>query len=114
MAIPFEKKSEAISFNIKQLVNECFSAKNIKNENKLYNNFVNHSGIFARNEINNLGNNNKDRAVNRSVDLFYDILNNEKKNNLKEDNNRKIDDEGKGCSYNNFIDKNSKFRTKGK
>ena len=115
IAIPFEKKSEGISFNIKQLVNECFSAKNIKNENELYNNFVNHSGIFPRNEINNLGNNyNKDRAANRSVDLFYAILNKEKKNNPKEVKNKKIDDEGKGSSYNNFIDKNNKFRNKGK
>ena len=108
MAIPLGKKSEKVTFNIKQLVNECFSAKNIKNDNKLYNNFVNHSLIFPRNEINNLGNNNKDRTANRSVDLFYDILNNEKKNNLKEY------DEGKGCSHNNFIDKKNNFRTKGK
>jgi hypothetical protein len=114
IAIPFEKKSEGISFNIKQLVNECFSAKNIKNENELYNNFVNHSGIFPRNEINNLGSNIKDRAANRSVELFYDILNKEKKNNPKEVKNKKIDDEGKGNTYNNFIDKNNKFRNKEK
>ena len=103
IVIPIDKKSETISFNIKQLVNESFSAKNIKNDNKLLNNFINHSGIFPSNEINNFTlNRNKDRTTNKSVDLFYGILNMEQNNN-----NRNYKDIGNGYSYNNFIDKNN-------
>ena len=108
---PIEKKSESISFDIKQLVNESFSAKNIKNDNKLLNNFINHSGIFPSNEINNINinnNNNKDRITNKSVDLFYDILNIERQNNnYKDVNNKKKVDIGGGYAYNNFFDKNN-------
>ena len=94
---PIEKKSDTISFNIKQLVNESFSAKNIKNDNKLLNNFINHSGIFPSNEINIK--NNKEKIANKSEDLFNNIINFEK-------NNKKNNDIGNGFSYNNFFDNN--------
>ena len=106
-----DKKSETISFNIKQLVNESFSAKNIKNDNKLLNNFINHSGIFPSNEI-NYKINNKDYSTNKSVDIFYNLLNIDPKN-------KKTFDIG-GNSYNNYIDRNNNilnnniYRKKGK
>jgi hypothetical protein len=74
----------------------------------MLNNFINHSGIFPSNEINNYNINNKEREINKSVDLLYDILNIERKgniNNYKENNNNKKITEV-GYSYNNFIDKN--------
>ena len=114
---PVDKKETAISFNIKQLVNESFSAKNIKNDNKLHNNFINHSGIYPRNETNNYKKNNnyeQDNLSNKSDDLFYDILNAETKD-------KNICEIEGGCPYNNFIDKKSnnylnsnKYRKKGK
>ena len=96
---PAEKKLDGITFNIKQLVNESFSAKNIKNDNKLLNNFISHSGIFPSNEINIKNKNGKEKVTNKSEDLFNNIFNIEK-------NNKKINDIGNGFSYNNFFDNN--------
>ena len=108
---PAEKQSGTITYNIKQLVNESFSAKNIKNDNKLLNNFINHSGIFPSNEI-NLNINNKESSTNKSFDLFYDILNIEPKNKKNYDMGAK--------SYNNYMEQknnilnNNIYRIKGK
>ena len=112
---PAEKKSETISFNIRQLVNESFSAKNIKKDNKLINNFINNSEIYPNNEINNniKISNNKNISTNKSMDLFYDILKLDK-------NSKKNSEIERGYSYNNYIDKknnvlnNNIYRKKGK